>query len=132
MPKLTTAAVEKYAPDPSQRREIRDTQAPNLYLVIQPRPSGVKSWAMRFRRPDGRPAKLTLGRVDLSDAEPTDDPVEGGSLTLRAARELANKIGRQRARGVDVVEARKAQKHREASRTANTFVAAASGGGSTR
>jgi integrase len=125
MPKLTTAAVEKYAPDPSQRREIRDTQAPNLYLVIQPRPSGVKSWAMRFRRPDGRPAKLTLGRVDLSDAEPTDDPVEGGSLTLRAARELANKIDRQRARGVDVVEARKAQKHSEAARTKKTFAAAA-------
>ena len=33
MPVLTVAAVRKYAPQP-RRREIRDNQAPGLYLVI--------------------------------------------------------------------------------------------------
>jgi integrase len=102
MPALTAAAVRKYAPQ-TKRREIRDTLAPGLHLVVQPKPGGAKSWAMRFRRPDGRPAKLTLGRVDLDERETDDEPVLGGALTLRQARQLANKIDRQRARGVDVI-----------------------------
>jgi integrase len=113
MTKLTAVALQKYnATD--KRREIRDALAPSLYLVIQPKPKGTKSWAMRFRRPDGKPAKLTLGRVDLTDNETGDTPVLGGALTLRQARELANRIDRERARGVDVVEARKAEKSRHA------------------
>jgi hypothetical protein len=128
MPKLTTAALQKYnATD--KRREIRDTLAPGLYLVVQPKPKGTKSWALRFRRPDGKPAKLTLGRADLSDVEPTEEPQVGGALTLRQARELANRIDRERARGVDVVEARKADKLR--ARTAATERAAASFGAAT-
>ena len=63
---------------------------------------------MRFRRPDGRPAKLTLGPVDLSDKETSDEPVLGGPLSLRQARQLATSIDRQRARGLDVVEDYKA------------------------
>ncbi|HEY7297624.1 MAG TPA: Arm DNA-binding domain-containing protein, partial [Xanthobacteraceae bacterium] len=124
MPKLTAAAVRKYAAG-ADRREIPDALAPGLYLIIQPKPRGSKSWAVRFRRPDGRPAKLTLGPVDLSEAEMADAPVLGGALSLRAARELANKIDRDRARGIDIVAERAAEKHR--SRTAavtaaeNTF-----------
>ena len=64
MPVLTVAAVRSIGATP-KRREIPDARAPGLYLVIQPKPSGAKSWALRFRRPDGRPAKLTLGPVDL-------------------------------------------------------------------
>src|SRR5262245_66182834 len=109
MPVLTTAAVSKYAAQP-KRREVHDSKAPCLYLVIQPKPSGARSWAMRFRRPDGRPCKLTLGRVDFSDAETADEPVLGGALSLRQARQLANEIDRKRARGVDVVEEHKASK----------------------
>ena len=113
MTKLTAVALQKYnATD--KRREIRDALAPSLYLIIQPKPKGTKSWAMRFRRPDGKSAKLTLGRVDLTDNETGDAPVLGGALTLRQARELANRIDRERARGVDVVEARKAEKSRHA------------------
>jgi integrase len=108
--KLTASAVGKYRAQ-ARRREIPDAQAPKLYLIIQP--SGAKSWALRFRRPDGRSAKMVLGRVDLSKKEPADEPTLGGSLTLRQARELANQIDRQRARGVDVIEQRKTQKRRE-------------------
>lgn len=128
MPKLTTAAVEKYVADKTKRREIRDTLATGLYLIIQPKPRGTKSWALRFRRPDGRPAKLTLGKVDLSD-EPNDDPVIGGTLTLRQARTLASQIDRDRARGIDVIADIKAKAARDAATAAtaatNAFGAAA-------
>jgi integrase len=124
MPVLTVASVQKYTAQ-AKRREIPDTKAPGLYLVIQPRSSGSKSWALRFRRPDGRPAKMTIGDVDLSDRETKDDPVIGGALTLRQARELANKIDRQRATGIDVIEERKAALGRKRAaaidRAANTF-----------
>jgi hypothetical protein len=93
--------------------------------VIQPKVSRTKSWALRFRRPDGRSAKLTLGPVDFSDRETKDEPVIGGALTLRAARQLANKIDRQRAMGLDVIEEHKAARSRQraaaAERAANTF-----------
>src|SRR5262249_7131349 len=102
MPALTVAAVRKYAPHAS-RREIRDSLAPGIYLVVQAKPSGHKSWAMRFRRPDGSPVHLKLGRVPVSEAETADEPTLGGALTLRQARQLANEIDRQRARGMDVV-----------------------------
>jgi integrase len=122
MPKLTVAAVQKYAPQ-TKRREIRDTQAPGLYLIIQP--SGSKQWALRFRRPGGAHAKLSLGKVDLSAVETADDPQIGGALSLRQARELANRIDRERARGVDVVADRQAQKSRQrtavADAAANSF-----------
>ena len=60
MPILTAASVKKYHAS-AKRREIPDARASGLYLLIQAKPSGAKSWALRFRRPDGRPAKLTLG-----------------------------------------------------------------------
>ena len=106
MPALTVAAVRKTAAQ-THRQEIRDTLAPGLYLVVQPKPSGAKSWALRFRRPDGRPAKLTLGPVDLGEKETAEAPVLGAALTLRQARELANQIDRARVRGVDVIAERK-------------------------
>jgi integrase len=112
MPTLTAAAVLKYAPQ-AKRREIADSKGPGLYLVIQPKPTGTKTWAVRFRRPDGRPAKLTLGKVDLSDTETADAPTLGGALTLRQARELANQIDRKRARGIDVIEEHKSEKSRK-------------------
>jgi integrase len=121
MPALTVAAVRKYAAG-AKRREIRDTLAPALHLVVQT--SGHKSWCMRFRRPGGKSGKITLGRVEL-DSETADEPVLGGALTLRQARELANKIDRQRARGIDVVEEHRAQRSRQRTaaedRAANTF-----------
>jgi integrase len=111
MPLLTDVTVRKYG-SANERREIPDTRAPGLRLVVQPRPSGAKSWAIRFRRPDGRTAKLTLGPVDFSEQENDEEPVLGGALTLRAARQLANKIDRDRARGIDVIEEYKATRSR--------------------
>jgi Arm domain-containing DNA-binding protein len=108
MPQLTDAAVRKYVALPKKRREIRDTGGTALYLIIQPKPKGTKGWAMRFRRPDGRPAKLTIGSVELSGKEPEDKPEFDGALTLRQARQLSAQIDRDRARGVDVVEYYKA------------------------
>ena len=106
MPKLTAASVEKYRPA-KDRREIADSGSPGLYLIVQS--SGRKSWALRFRKPGGRSAKLTLGPVDLSGKEATDEPVIGAPLTLASARRLAAEVHRQRAMGRDVT----AQRHRE-------------------
>lgn len=104
-----------------------DGTAPGLYLVIQP--SGAKSFALRFRRPDGKPAKLTLGTYYSSAIEPKDDPVLGAPLTLAMARQLAAVIQRERKRGVDVVAERKSDKGRKnreiEERAANTFGTAA-------
>jgi integrase len=125
MPRLTVAGIAKYG-KPSQRREIRDTEAPGLRLVIQP--SGAKSWAVRLRRPGGKTAKLTLGVYDPT-VETTAEPQIGSPLALGAARQLAAKIGRERARGVDVVEQSKAEKLRRRAvakdLAENTFTAAA-------
>ncbi len=68
---LTAAAVAKYRPADTPR-EIPDAGAPSLRLVIHP--SGAKAWIMRFRRPDGRAAKVTLGPVDLSGTEHRQEP----------------------------------------------------------
>ena len=67
--RLTVASIEKLKPDPQRRREIPDAM-PGLYLVIQPLPSGKKSWAVRYRHA-GASRKLTLGpwpAIDLDNA----------------------------------------------------------------
>ena len=109
---LTTVAIEKLKAG-EKRREVPDGGCPGLHLVVQP--SGHKSWALRFRRPDGKPAKMTLGPVDLSGAEVQGDPVVGQPLTLVAARKLAAGIQRERAMGQDVIAARKIEKRRRES-----------------
>ena len=95
----------------------------SLYLIIQV--SGAKSWAQRFRKPNGKPAKLTLGPVELTEHENADEPVFGAPLSLRAARQLAAKIDRERARGVDVIAEFKVNQERRRneheSRAANSF-----------
>jgi integrase len=106
---LTTAAVAKHRPGPKRRR-IRDHGARSLFLVIEP--TGHKSWQMRFRRPDGKPGKITLGPVHNGD-ETAGALVIGMPLTLAGARQLAADIHRQRALGGDPVSEHKARKHRE-------------------
>jgi integrase len=58
---LTTKSIEAAKPA-GVRREIPDPALSGLYLVVQP--SGVKSWAFRYRYAN-KPKKLTLGRWPL-------------------------------------------------------------------
>ncbi|WIW43847.1 integrase arm-type DNA-binding domain-containing protein [Bradyrhizobium sp. 62B] len=96
---LTAAAVAKLKAGKT-RREVRDA-ASGLSLLIQP--SGHKSFIMRFRRPDGRSAKLTLGEFDPEAPELEGAPQVGMRLTLASARWLAAEVNRQRAMGNDVI-----------------------------
>jgi integrase len=106
---LTDAAVARLKPG-SKRREIPDARAAGLYLVIHP--SGARSWALRFRRPNGKNAKLTMGPACFSGQELRGTPVLGQPLTLAAARLLAADIHRQRKMDIDVVGEHAAAKRR--------------------
>ena len=66
--RLSPLTVARIQPDKIKRVEHADGVVSGLYLVVQP--SGVKSWAIRFRF-DRKPCKHTLGRfpaVELSAA----------------------------------------------------------------
>jgi integrase len=123
---LTVLAIQKYRPR-SKTREISDAKAEGLRLVIHP--SGRMSWIIRLRRPDGRSAKLTLGAVDVSDKETSDEPVQGSPHTLWQARQRATELARKRARNIDVVAEEQAAQARKrtgaADRAGNTFGAIA-------
>jgi integrase len=76
--KLTTKSVEAAAAGEA-RREIPDALLRGLYLIVQP--SGVKSWAVRYRH-EGKTRKHTLGSypaIDLATAR------ELGAKALRSA-----------------------------------------------
>jgi integrase len=115
---LTNAAVQRLKPTgDGTTREVRDG-AHGLALSIYG--SGVRSWIVRFRRPDGRPAKLTLG--PFSTHEYSGEPVIGAPLTLAAARQLAAEVRRLLALGIDP-----AAEHQNAQRVARTAAAERSG-----
>jgi integrase len=112
------------------RLEIPDAGCPGLYFVIQP--SGAKGWALRYRRPDGRPAKLVLGSVFAKSPEakePDTAPSIGGHLTLAAAHRLVTALRHEIAQGRDPAAAHmKSKQDRRtaaAHASANTFAAAA-------
>jgi integrase len=120
---LTDGAIRRYTPG-KERRRIRDLKSQSLYLVIEP--SGTKSFEMRFRRPDGRPAKIRLGKY--SELEVEGAPVLGQRmLTLAAARQLTQDVHRRRALGEDVIGEVRAERQRRRSateqRAAHTFSA---------
>jgi integrase len=126
---LTAVAVKNHLLG-KERREIPDGGCKGLHLVVQP--SGAKSWALRYRRPDKRPAKLTLGTVfeiEGKKPEPENEPVIGGHLTLAAAHRLVAALRHQIAQGRDPGAAHKAEKERRRAAAvegaANTFGAAA-------
>jgi integrase len=126
---LTAAAVAKLRPA-KDRLEIPDAGCAGLYLLVQP--SGTKGWALRYRRPDGRPAKLVLGSVYAKNAdteEPDTAPTIGGHLTLAAAHRLVTALKHEIAQGRDPAAAHiqeKAQRRTAAKDAAsNTFAGAA-------
>ena len=87
--KLTTLSVENAKPQRRAgapvRTEIPDRGCVGLYLIIQP--SGLKSWALRYRNSGGKSKKLTLGGAD--------------TLTLAAARAAAAQGQHEIDRGED-------------------------------
>jgi integrase len=121
---LTAPTVAKMKCAGSLPREVPDAQAPGLHLVLYP--SGKKSWALRFRRPDRRTAKLVLGSVSTAADNKSDpDPVVGGHLTLAAARRLAGALRHQIAIGQDPAANHQHEKRSVALAAENTFAAAA-------
>jgi integrase len=121
---LTAPTIAKMKPRGNRTREVPDARAPGLYLQIYP--SGKQSWALRYRRPDGRPNKLVLGTVNLiGDGKRDADPVIGGHLTLSAVRRLAATLRHQIALGKDPAAIHRAEKQAVALSAADTFAAAA-------
>jgi hypothetical protein len=55
---LTVQSVGRFKPDRHKRVEVPDGLLPGLYFVLQP--SGVRSWAVRYRHAR-KSRKLTLG-----------------------------------------------------------------------
>jgi integrase len=83
--RLTIKNVEAIRPS-AVRREIPDSLMVGLYLVVQPSPSGAKSWCVRYRH-HGQTRKLTIGGYPQID--------------LKTARALAGKALRRNAEGHD-------------------------------
>ena len=99
MPKvLTVASVERLKADSGRRLELPDAALPGMYLVIQP--SGVKSWAVRYRN-GGKARKYTLGTY----------PKLGLLEARGAAREAFQAIAHGRDPGAEKLEERR--KNRE-------------------
>jgi integrase len=80
---LTTKSIEAAKPA-ATRCELPDGGCRGLYLITQP--SGIKSWACRFRL-NGKTSKLTLGQFP--------------AVSLAEARKLAATAMEQVARGID-------------------------------
>src|SRR4051794_17742013 len=57
---LTDAFIRTIRPPPSGRLEIWDARATGLALRVTP--SGMLSWSVRARLPDGRQVRATIGR----------------------------------------------------------------------
>ena len=122
---LTATAVRNARPAKA-RRELPDGACPGLHLTVEP--SGSKRWALRYRRPDGRSARLVLGSVHADAKESSDEPVIGGHLTLAGARRLVAALRHEIAQGRDPGVAHLASKQRQrteaSARAANSFDAA--------
>jgi integrase len=123
--KLTAPSIHRIRPG-ARVKELSDGGTA-LRLVVQT--SGHMSFAMRFRRPDGKHGKLTLGPFNSTGQAAPGQPVIGGPLTLHEARLLAAEILRKRAMGDDVIADAMADKLRRkvepAVRDANSFATVA-------
>ena len=119
---LTATAVKNARPADA-RRELPDGACPGLNLCIEP--SGTKRWTLRYRRPDGRSARLVLGSVHVANQELTTEPVIGGHHTLAGARRLVATLRHEIAQGRDPGAAHLTGKQLRRAEIANTFGAAA-------
>ncbi|NKL37517.1 DUF4102 domain-containing protein [Rhizobium leguminosarum bv. viciae] len=89
---LTVRAIEALKAS-DVRQEIPDGGLPGLYLIIQP--SGVMSWAIRYRF-EGKPKKFTIGPLPVHP--------------LAKAREEASKLLRDVSEGKDPAAAKATKK----------------------
>ena len=101
MVKLTDISVRNMRPG-QVRREVPDTGAAGLYLIVQP--SGRRGFAVRYRF-GGTSRKLTLP----------------SGVSLAAARKLCGDAMLQVAQGVDPATAKKVEKERAADAAKNTL-----------
>jgi integrase len=114
--RLTAAAVAKM----KEPGEHADGTVPGLYLEIRPTTSS-KAWSFRYRRPgSGKPARITLGSVNISGKVVIDDktgkpdaPRIGGHLTLADAHVLAAQQRNKLAAGIDPGREHQAEKQRQ-------------------
>jgi integrase len=123
MAAILTATAVKNARPAAARRDIPDAACPGLNLSIEP--SGSKRWTLRYRRPDGRSARLVLGSVYLASKEPSDEPVIGGHFTLAGARRLTATLRHELAQGRDPGTAHLTAKQQRRDEAGKTFGAAA-------
>ena len=87
MAKFTAMAVENAKPGP-KRKEVPDAAMPGLYLIIQPEPTGTKSWAYRYRF-GGKTRKLTLGRYPKVDLAGARKLAKAAELEIRQGKDPA-------------------------------------------
>src|SRR6516164_1127631 len=99
--RFTDIAIRNLKPG-DKRQEFSDA-APGLYVVVEP--SGFKSFAVRFRF-DGKPKKLSLGKVSLSAAR-------------KAAADALDEV----AQGRDPTAAKKQARAKRRAIEADTFAA---------
>lgn len=92
-----------------REKDYKLSDGQGLYLLVKP--SGVKTWRLKFVRPDGREGLATFGNYP--------------SLGLKAARDRRAEALELLARGIDPVEAARATKIDEAIARTNTFEALA-------
>jgi integrase len=118
MAKPLTALTVAKARAKAVRRELADGGCRGLYLVVQP--SGVKSWAARYRS-RRRSVKFTLGPVLLGAAESGEAPQLGAPLSLAAARELCARVLREAKAGRDPAAERRHQRGLEHAAAADTL-----------
>ena len=60
MPKITKRSVDAAAPDPGRRYYVWDTEIKGFGLLVLP--SGVKTYFYRYRTPEGRERRATIGK----------------------------------------------------------------------
>ena len=119
MAKPLTAIAVKNARPHAERREIADGGCTGLYLIVQP--SGVKSWAARYRY-RGRPTKLTLGSVLIgASAESASTPEVGTPLSLASARELCARVLREAQAGRDPAAEKRQRREQQHAAGAETL-----------
>jgi integrase len=121
MAKTLTAITCRNAKPGAKRREMPDSGCRGLYFIIQP--SGVKSWAARYRF-RGMTRKLTLGSfLDNGGQEPGIEPELDTPLSLASARELCTRALRQAKSGVDPTALKRKRRTAQRAGEADTLTA---------